>query len=78
MTLTIKITKRLIPQISAALAEMGYEDEESFVQMAIEDKLLELRKGKFYQITDKIREGLRIKGISIGDVYKDFKTKDWF
>jgi len=50
----------------------GYEDEEEFVREAIEDKILELKKKAFFEISDKVKEALVKKGVSEGEILKAF------
>ncbi|MFQ6003424.1 MAG: hypothetical protein ACE5KJ_06725 [Candidatus Zixiibacteriota bacterium] len=54
------------------IESFGYESEEEFVKEAVEDKILELQKKTFFEISDKVKEGLIKKGITEIDVLKAF------
>jgi len=45
-----------------------------FVQEAIRDKVLELRKLRFFSITDKVAANLKKKNISEREILKHFET----
>lgn len=66
---TLQIKKELRDLIK----EFGYSEKE-FVSEAIKDKLRELRKLQFFSISEKIRKGLKKKGIKPEDILKEIKS----
>lgn len=54
------------------IESFGYESEDEFVKEAVEDKILELMKKSFFEISDRVRDALVKKGISEKDVLKAF------
>ena len=55
------------------IKEFGYSERE-FIAEAIRDKLMELRKLQFFSISEKIRKGLKKKGIKPEDILKEIKS----
>lgn len=54
------------------IESLGYESEEEFVREALEDKVLELKKRSFFEISDKVKDALIKKGISEKEILKAF------
>ena len=50
------------------IKSLGYESEEEFIKEAVEEKIIELRKKAFFEISDKVKEALAKKGISEKDI----------
>jgi len=50
------------------IKSLGYESEEEFIKEAVEEKIIELRKKAFFEISDKVKEALVKKGISEKDI----------
>lgn len=71
-TATVKISEEISPQVDDIVKEFGFETKEEFIQEAIRDKVLELRKKLFFGGTDKIAESLRKQGVSEKDILEDF------
>ena len=65
MSLTITIPEEIVDGIIKITEEGGFKSPEEFISIAIEQKLLEIKKDKFYRITDEIREGIEERGYSI-------------
>lgn len=68
------MTIKLSPKIKKTVREFGYLDEEKFIREAIEKRLMELKKLRFFAISEKIRKGLEKKGIKPEDVLKEIKS----
>lgn len=68
----------LPPRTRAELRELGDElgikDTRVLVRKAVEDKLLDVRRGSFFGITDKVRKGLLRRGIKPSVLLKSFRT----
>jgi Arc/MetJ-type ribon-helix-helix transcriptional regulator len=73
MSLTITIPDDLIEGIKKVTEEGGFENTEEFVSAAIEQKLLEIKKDKFYRLTDDIRAGLEKKGYTIKQIIDEIE-----
>jgi len=73
MSVTVTIPDELIKGIKKAAEEGGFESTEAFVSAAIEQKLLEIKKDKFYRLTDDIRVGLEMKGYSIKQIIDEIE-----
>lgn len=73
MAITITIPEALVKGINKIIDEGGFQSPEEFVATAIEQKLLELQKEKFYQITDEIRQGIERKGYTVKQVIEDIE-----
>jgi len=68
----------LSPQIkkdmTEAAKEFGFLSEKDFISQAIKEKILELKKMKFFAISEKVRKGLLKKGIKPEGFLKKFKS----
>ncbi len=69
----------LIAQIEKESKEMikdfSYSDEKEFISKAVREKLAELKKLQFFLISEKIKKGLKRKGIKPEDILKKVKLK---
>jgi len=54
-------------------AEFGFANETEFIRGAVRDKILELKKLLFIQISTRVKSGLKEKGITEADLLKEFK-----
>lgn len=55
--------------------EWGFSSVDEFINQAVEERILELKKHTFIERSDKIKEGLSKKGISEKDILKSFEEK---
>ncbi len=69
ITLPVKTKK----EISAAVKEFDYKTDDEFIRDAIEYRILALKKAHFFAISDKIRAGLRKRGVTEEEILKDFE-----
>lgn len=60
-------------EITLLVKEFGFLDKEEFISEAIREKLLELKKMKFFIISEKIRKGLLKKGIKSDKLLEELK-----
>lgn len=73
MTMTIALPDMLIPKISQAAKDEGFDKIDDFVAQALEEKLRTLEnKRKFFEVTDKVRDALEKKGLSEEEILADF------
>jgi metal-responsive CopG/Arc/MetJ family transcriptional regulator len=73
MAITITIPEDLVKGINKIIDEGGFQSPEEFIAAAIEQKLLELQKEKFYQLTDEIRQGIEKKGYTVKRVIEEIE-----
>ncbi|MBS1262951.1 MAG: hypothetical protein MAG715_00116 [Methanonatronarchaeales archaeon] len=55
--------------------EWGFSSVEEFVNEAVENRILEFRRCRFFEGTDRIREGLEKKGFTERELLRDFETR---
>lgn len=60
-------------EISTAVKEFDYKTDDEFIRDAIEHRILALKKARFFEISDKIRVGLRKRGVTEEEILKDFE-----
>lgn len=53
--------------------EFGYSERE-FIEEAVRDKIRELKKLQFFSISERIRKGLKKKGLKPASVLKEIKS----
>jgi len=73
MAVTVIIPEDLVKGIAKIIDEGGFQTPEEFIATAIEQKLLELQKEKFYHLTDEIRQGIEKKGYTVKQVIEDIE-----
>lgn len=73
--LNLKNQTIILPkEIEKATKEFGFASKEEFISQAIREKILELKKIKFFSISEKIREGLLKKGINPEKLLREFRS----
>ncbi len=55
--------------------EWGFSSLDEFINQAVEERIIELKKHEFKKRSDKIKEGLEKEGISEQDILDDFEKK---
>ena len=73
MAVTVIIPEDLVKGIAKIIDEGGFQTPEEFIATAIEQKLLELQKEKFYHLTDEIRQGIEKKGYTVKQVIEEIE-----
>ena len=73
MSLIITIQDDLVEKIKKIAEEGGFENAEEFISAAIEQKLLEIKKEKFYHLTDDIRAGIEKQGYTVTQIIDEIE-----
>lgn len=71
----IHIDKRLTPELQNIVLTLKFKNIEEFINKAIRDKILEIKRKRFFEITDKISESLEEQGITEEEILNDFEKK---
>ncbi len=74
-TTTVTIPEEISPAIDQVISEFGFNTKEEFVQEAIRDKVIMLKKKLFFSGSDKVAEQLHQEGIAEKDILDDFHKK---
>ncbi len=69
-TLTLKKER----EIEEAAKEFGFTTKEEFISQAVKEKILELKKMKFFAVSEKIRKGILKRGRNPENLLKQFKS----
>ena len=69
----IKFSEKTEKDIKMVMDEFGFDSENEFVEEAVSEKILELKKQIFFNITDQIATGLRSKGVSPRQILDKFE-----
>ncbi len=56
------------------IKDFGYLDEKEFISEAVREKLAELKKLQFFLISEKIRKGLKKRGLKPEDILRKIKS----
>ena len=64
---------RLPEELSKIIVELGFEGNSDFIEEAVRSKILELKRQKFFQISDKISHGLNFSKVAQKEVMDDFE-----
>ncbi|MBU1252167.1 MAG: hypothetical protein KJ905_01725 [Nanoarchaeota archaeon] len=69
-------TKVKLPdELTQIISELGFEGNSEFIEGAIKDKILELKKQRFFKISDKILQGLRANKIGHKEILDNFEKQ---
>lgn len=71
----IHIDKKLTPELQNLVTTLKFKSVEEFINKAIRDKILEIKRKRFLEISDKISESLREQNITEQEILSDFKRK---
>ncbi|MBU4299164.1 hypothetical protein KJ636_03920 [Patescibacteria group bacterium] len=63
-----------LKEIKKAAKEFGFATKEEFISQAIKEKILELRKMKFFEISERIRKGLLKRGVKPEKLLRELKS----
>ncbi|MBI2050738.1 MAG: hypothetical protein HYT31_02940 [Parcubacteria group bacterium] len=73
--MVVTLSETLEKEVSSAAKAHGYASEKSFVEDALKHRILLLKKDTFLAGARTVREALKGKGLSEGDVLEDFEMK---
>ncbi len=71
----IHIDKELAPELQNLVAALKFKNIEEFINRAIRDKILEIKRKRFFEISDQIAESLEEQSITEQEILNDFKKK---
>ncbi len=68
-------TKVKLPnELKDIISELGFEGNE-FIEEAVREKILELKRKRFFEISDKVASGLKDNKISQKEIIDDFEKR---
>lgn len=71
----IHIDKKLTPEIQNIVATLKFKSIEEFINKAIRDKILEIKRKRFFELSDKISESLKEQGLTEQEIINNFEKK---
>jgi len=71
--LKVNISDELLGELSKIVVELGFDGDSDFVEEAIRDKILDMKKQKFFEISNKVALGLKHREVSPKKVLEDFE-----
>ena len=71
----IHIDKKLAPELQNLVTTLKFKNIEEFINKAIRDKILEVKRKRFFEISNKISESLEEQGIVEQEIVNNFKKK---
>ena len=74
METEIKLPEELAIELRKIAIESGFNGNSEFVEEAVKEKILELKKRRFFQISDKVALGLKEKGVSSKEIIEEFES----
>jgi len=60
----IRIDKKLTPELQNIVTTLKFKNIEEFINKAIRDKILEVKRKRFFELSNKISESLKEQGIT--------------
>ena len=58
------IDKKLAPELQNLVTTLKFKNIEEFINKAIRDKILEVKRKRFFELSNKISESLKEQGIT--------------
>ena len=71
----IQISKEFEPEVKRLMVAIKLKSIEEFINRAIKDKILQAKKERFIEISNRIHSGLKKKGIEDEHILEDFERK---
>ena len=71
----INIDKKLTSELQNIVTTLKFKNIEEFINKAIRDKILEVKRKRFFEISNKISESLEEQGIVEQEIVNNFKKK---
>ena len=72
-TITISISDEMEESINNIISKFGFESKRDFIEVATRDKLLELKKRIFFDLSDEIARGLKKGGVKEEEILEEFE-----
>ena len=69
----ITFSEKTEKDIKMIVDEFGFNSEEEFVEEAVAEKILELKKQIFFNITDQVGAALKSKRITVNQMLEEFE-----
>ncbi|KYK33945.1 MAG: hypothetical protein AYK19_12650 [Theionarchaea archaeon DG-70-1] len=69
----ITFSEKTEKDIKMIVDEFGFDSEEEFVEEAVAEKILELKKQIFFNITNQVGAALRSKRITVKQMLEEFE-----
>ncbi len=69
----LSIPETMEQDITLLSKEFGFSNDTEFIRSALRDKIIELKKLLFIQISTRFGKALKSKGISEADLLSDFE-----
>ncbi len=64
---------KLPDELNKAIVELGFSGNSEFIEEAVRDKLLELKKKTFFEISDKISLGLKKNKVASQEILSNLR-----
>ena len=61
-------------EIDRAVKEFGFDSKEDLILQAVKEKIWELKKIKFFAISEKIKTGILKSGTTPNELLENFKS----
>ena len=69
-------TKVKLPdELNRIISELGFNGNSEFIEEAVKDKILELKRQRFFQISDRVALGLKNNRINSKEILDDFDKR---
>ncbi|ODS38137.1 MAG: hypothetical protein A7316_00080 [Candidatus Altiarchaeales archaeon WOR_SM1_86-2] len=72
-TITISISDEMEEGISNIMSKFGFESKRDFIEVATRDKILELKKRIFFELSNEIARGLNKSGVEEEEILEEFE-----
>jgi hypothetical protein len=75
MEAKIKFDNELAEELNKIVVELGFDGNSEFIEEAVRDKMLELKREKFFKISDKVALGLEKNKVIPKEILEDFNRR---
>jgi hypothetical protein len=72
-TVTVSISNELEEGLNSVVSKFGFESNQDFIIAATRDKILDLKKQIFFEVSNEVALGLKKHGINEKEILDDFE-----
>ncbi len=72
----MEIKVKLSDELRKIIFELGFSGNSEFIEEAVREKILELKKQKFFEISDEVLSGLKSNNINQKDILDNLEKRE--
>ena len=72
-SVTVDIPVEMEEGLNSIIGKFGFESKQNFIEVATRDKILDLKKQMFFEVSSEVARGLKKAGIKEQEILEDFE-----